>query len=133
MSAIKIRTALETALAAMSPVIQTAYENVPFTPPAQSVPFQVCHILLAEPDNSTYGREHQELGYMQVRLMYPLNAGSSAAMTRAELIRATFYRGATFVSSGVSVIIQRTPEILPASVEDQRYTVIVRVRFYANI
>jgi hypothetical protein len=133
MSTVSIRAALETALNGMSPAIATAWENIPFTTPAESVPYQVVHLLLAEPDNSVYGGEHRELGYMQVRLLYPLNAGSAAALTRAELIRDLFPRGATFQSGGISVIIMRTPEILPATVEDGRYAVVVRVRFYANI
>jgi hypothetical protein len=133
MSTVSIRAALETALNGMSPAIATAWENVPFTTPAESVPYQVAHIILAEPDNSVYGAEHRELGYMQVRLLYPLNAGSAAALTRAELIRDLFARGVSFQNSGISVIIMRTPEILPATVEDGRYAVVVRVRFYANI
>lgn len=133
MSTVSIRAALETALSGMSPAIATAWENVPFTTPAESVPYQVAHLIFAEPDNSVYGAEHRELGYMQVRLLYPLNAGSSAALTRAELIRDLFQRGTSFQSGTVHVIIMRTPEILPATVEDGRYAVVVRVRFYANI
>lgn len=133
MSTVNIRAALESALNAMSPAVSTAWENVPFTTPAQSVPYQLVHVLFAQPDNSVYGSEHQELGYMQVRLMYPLNAGTGAAMARAELIRDTFPRGASFSSGGITAIISRTAEIVPPTVEDGRYAVIVRVRFYANI
>ena len=133
MSTVSIRSALETALNNISPALATAWENRPFSPPAQTVPYQIVHVLFAEPDNSVYGPEHRELGYMQIRLMYPLNAGSAAAMARAELIRDTFARGESFTSSGITAISMRTPEILPATVEDGRYAVIVRVRFYANV
>ena len=133
MSAVSIRAALETALAAMSPTLDTAWENQAHTPPAASVAYQIINLLLAEPDNATYGSEHQELGYMQVRLMYPQQSGSGAAITRAELIRTTFYRGATFSSGGVNVIVQRTPEIMPGFVEDGRYQVVVKIRFFAHI
>ena len=54
------------------------------------------------------------------------------AEARAELIRDTFYRGRTFTASGVSVTIERTPEIAPAITEPDRYVVPVRVRFFAN-
>lgn len=131
MNTVSIRAALENALAAITPALATAWENQSFTPPAASTPYQIANVLFAEPDNDTFGSEHREIGYMQVRLMYPMQAGSGAAMTRAELIRTTFYRGATFTFGGVSVIIQRTPEILPGIVEDGRYQVLVRVRFFA--
>lgn len=133
MSAVSIRAALESALAAITPAISTAYENNPFTPPAASVPYQVCHVIFARPDNREIGRSHQELGYMQVRLMYPLNAGSGAAMARAEIIRATFPRASSVSSGGIVATIIETPEIEPAGIEENRYNVIVRIRFRSFI
>ena len=133
MSAIKIRAALEVALNAMSPSLSTAWENQAFTPPAATVAFQVVHIMNAQPSHAECGRNYQQLGYMQVRLMYPLQIGSSTATTRAELLRTTFYRGATFTASPVNVLITDTPEIMPGQVEDGRYAVVVRIRFRANI
>jgi len=132
MSALSIRTALQTGLAGISPALDTSWENQAFTPTAGTA-YQIVHVLLAEPDNAVYGSEHTEVGYMQVRLMYPPQTGPGAALTRAELIRATFYRGATFSSGGVNVIIMRTPEIMPGTVEDGRFQVVVKVRFFANI
>lgn len=133
MSTVSIRKALESALAAITPAIATAYENAPFKPPAATVPYQICHILFARPDNTEIGRSHQELGYMQVRLMYPMNTGSLAAMTRAELIRTTFPRASTVASGGVTVNIIETAEIEPAGIEDNRYTVLVKIRFRSFI
>jgi hypothetical protein len=133
MSVVSIRAALETALAAMSPSLSTSWENQAFTPPAASTAYQIVNILLAEPDNETYGSRHREIGYMQVRLMYPQQLGSAAAAARADLIRTTFYRGASFTSGSVSVIIMRTPEIVPGFIEDGRYQAVVKVRFFANI
>lgn len=133
MSAVKIRAALETALAAMTPSVLTAYENVNFTPPGAATPYQYAHVMFARPDNQVMGREYQELGYLQVRLMYPAQTGPGAAAARAELLRSTFYRGASFVKDGVTVIISDTPEILPGSIEDGRYAVIVKIRFYSHI
>jgi hypothetical protein len=135
MSALLIRAALEVALAAMSPSLATAYENAPFTAPSPSVPYQQLALLLAEPDNSLVGRAgmYRQDGFLQVDLKYPLSAGPSPATTRAELIRSTFYRGASFTASGVTVNIERTPEIMPARVEEDRFVIPVRVRFYAFI
>ena len=130
MSAVKIKAALETALNGMT-ALSTAWENAPFIPVAGTA-YQQVNILLAEPENVEYGRTHRELGYMQIKLMYPLQVGSVTAITRAELIRSTFYRGASFTSSGVTVIIERTPEIGAGSVEGDRWAINVKIRFYAN-
>lgn len=132
MSVVKIRTALETALNSMSPAVSTAWENVAFTPVAGTA-YQRVDVLFAEPANEEYGAGHREQGYMQVKLMYPLQVGTGTVAARAELIRTTFYRGASFTSGGVTVIVERTPEVSPGSVEGDRYAIPVKVRFFANI
>lgn len=131
MSAVKIKAALETALNGMT-ALSTAWENAAFIPVAGTA-YQQVNILFAEPDNVEYGRTHRELGYMQIKLMYPLQVGSVTAITRAELIRSTFYRGASFTASGVTVIVERTPEIGAGSVEGDRWAIPVKIRFFANI
>ena len=133
MSTVLIRQALEVALNAITPAIATAFENVNFKPPAESVPYQIVHVLFARPDNREIGRSHQELGYLQVKLMYPIRTGSLAAMTRAELLRTAFYRGSTVTSGGVVVNITDTPEITPSGIEESRYSVIVKIRFRSFI
>ena len=131
MSIVNVRAALETALAAIAPAVVTAWENRPLPTVGQTTPYQIVNILLAEPDNATYGTEYHEVGYMQIRLMYPQQVGPAAAMTRAQVIRDAFYRGRTVSDSGTDVIIQRTPEILPGQNIDGRYQVTVKVRFFA--
>lgn len=146
MSTLNIKRALETELDTITPAITTAWENVDFTPPAVTIPFQVVNILFARPGNPIIGREFQESGYMQVKLMYPTKQGTRDAMLRAELLRSVFYRGRVLVSSytynwvdfyyssvNVRVTIDRTPEITPGVIEDGRYTVIVRIPFFANL
>ena len=134
MSQVSIRAALETALAAMTPAITTSWENVSFVPPASSVPYQAAYLLFATPDNPTFGNKyHRENGIFQVSLNYPLQAGDSAARTRAELIRTTFYRGASFASGGVTVTIEKTPEITSGTPDGDRWMVAVKIRFYASI
>lgn len=133
MSAVVIRAALEAALATVSPALATVPENEAYTP-VVGTPYQLVHLLLADPaDPEISGRLHTEQGFLQVTLRYPPNVGSGAAMTRAELIRSTFYRGRTFTSGSVSVVIERTPSIFPAVVEENRWAVRVRIRFYAHI
>lgn len=131
MSLLAVRNALETALNAMSPALATAWENAPYTP-VNGTPYQRVYLLAAEPDNPEMGGHVTERGFMQITLCYPLDAGPNAAMTRAELIRATFPRGAAFTASGITTQVERTPEIAPALIEDDRYCVPVRVRFFAH-
>lgn len=132
MSVVSIRASLETALNSMSPALSTAWENASFTP-VNGTAYQQVHLLLAEPENVEYGSRHREIGYMQVKLMYPLKDGTATAAARAELLRTTFARGNTFTSGAVTVMIMRTPEIQTGKVEDDRYAVNVIIRFFANI
>lgn len=132
MSVVSIRAALETALNGMSPSLSTAWENVAFSPVA-GTPYQIVNVLFAEPENAEYGSRHREVGYMQVKLMYPLQTGTATAAARAQLLRTTFERGNTFASGGVTVMISRTPEIQPGTTEGDRYAINVIIRFYANI
>lgn len=131
MTLLAVRAALETALNAMSPAIDTAWENRPYTP-VQGTPYQRVYLLAAEPDNPEIGTMATERGFMQVTLCYPLGEGPGAAMTRAELIRSTFKRGNAFTASGIVTQIERTPEIAPAMVEDDWYCLPLRIRFFAH-
>jgi hypothetical protein len=133
MSAILVRRALEVALAAMTPALATAWENAPYTP-VVGTPYQRVTLMLAEPDNPEMGSaRYTEQGIFQIDLKYPLNGGPSAVTTRAELIRSTFYRGASFTSGGVTVNIEKTPEIAPGRVEEDRFVIPVKVRIFAHI
>ena len=131
MSLPAVRQALETALNGMSPSLPTAWQNVAFTP-TPGVAYQRAYLLAAEPDNIEIGPGYTERGFLQIDLCYPLGNGPASAEARAELIRTTFRRGASFTASGTTVNIERTPEIAPAQVEDDAFVVRVRVRFYAH-
>lgn len=134
MSQVKIRAALESALNSMSPSLTTAWENVAFSPPALSSPYQSAYVLFAEPENPSFGNGmHRERGIFQVSLRYPVQAGDSAARARAELIRTTFARGATFTNGGVTVTIERTPDVGQGAADEGRWVVPVKIRFYSNI
>jgi len=132
MSATKVRAALETALAAMSPAVSTAFENKVFDP-VPGTPYQRVNLLAAEPLNEEMTASYTERGFMQVTLCYPADKGPGPATARAELIRDTFWRGASFVASGVTTRIIRTPEIRPAFNDGDRFCVPVRIRFEASV
>lgn len=128
----EIRAALETALAAITPSLSTAYENVPFTP-TQGTPYQAVFVMSAEAVNTEIGTAYTEQGYLQVNLQYPLNTGPGAAEARAELIRAAFPRGRSITSGSVTVHITNTVQIGNGRVEDDRYFLPVRIPFHANV
>lgn len=132
MSLAAVRIALETALTSITPAIDTAWQNVSFTP-VVGQPYQRVYLLTAEPDNVEIGPGYTEQGIMQVSLCYPLGIGPQDATKRAEQIRATFKRGASFTASGVTVHIDRTPEISPAQIEEDRFVLPVRIRFFAHV
>ena len=133
MSQTAISNALETRLAAMVPAIATAWENVNFTPDG-GVEYQQVDIMFAEPENPTFGSLfNRQRGFMQVSLRYPLNTGRNAALARAEAVKNWFTRGLSLVDSGVTTIVEKTPEISKAGVVDDRYCVNVRIRFFANL
>lgn len=133
MSLPNIRDALETALASITPPIDIVHQNEEYEPiPDQ--PFCDVFLLPAEPGNSTVGQAyHQELGIMQVNLMYPAAAGTLDCAQRAELVRTTFRRGATFTDGGVTVMVNRTPEIGSGEQEGGRWKQIVKIRWQADV
>lgn len=132
MSVAAIRAALESALAAVTPTIATAWENAEFTP-TPGTPYQRVYVLFAEPANTEISRSYMEQGFMQVSLAYPLNGGPGPAAARAELLRSIFYRGRSLLAAGVTTTIERTPEIAPGQFDGDRYVVPVRIRFFAHI
>ena len=135
MSLNNIRAPLEVALFSILPKIETAWENVEFTP-TPGTPWQEVRFLFNEPDNSTlYDGYHQERGVVQIALHYPVNRGAHAAAERAELIRAVFRRGATFTNGGVTTQIESTPRIGSGMVDEQEkeYVLPVYVRFKTDV
>lgn len=134
MSLAAVRSALETALDGIAPALPTAWENAGFEPPDDGAPYQSVNLLPNRPENPTLGDGfHRLRGILQVTLAYKLGTGAKAAQARAELIQATFPRGASFTASGVTTTIEATPAIAPPMIDADRYCVPVRIRWYANI
>lgn len=131
MAASEARTALLTALGAMSPPLAIANSNTKYNPSADTA-YQRADVLFAEPDNVEYGSNWQERGFLQVTLCYPLNSGLDALMARVDLLRQVFARGASFTSGSTTVTINRTPNVLPGQVEGSTYSVPVRIPFTAS-
>jgi len=112
----------------------TAWENIPFTPPSATVPYQVVWFPDFMIENPTMGDDfHRIRSYIQIDLMYPLLAGTSAIETRAGLIQSTFYRGSSFTNGGITVRVESTPSISGGIVDGDRYKKIVKIRYWADV
>lgn len=132
MSLVIIRLALEKRLNAMSPSLDTAWENTSFKPtPGQA--YQRVTLVPAAPENPTFGDTlRREIGYLQVMLRYPQNKGSKDAQARAEMIKAWFPRGLALTESGSKIVIDRTPTISPSITDGDRYCIPIWIRYYAE-
>lgn len=133
MSTAEIRVALKAQLETLTPPVTTQWENNSFSKPPPASPYQKVDILFATPANPVYGSGWQELGFMQVLLMYPVRDGPEPANLRAEAIRVAFKRGTSLVSGGVVVTVSRTPEIGGGRIDVERWSVPVKIPFYANM
>jgi hypothetical protein len=131
MSLVTIQKVFEVALAALTPPMDTAWENADFTP-SVGVPYQAAYLLPAQPDNPEIGSGYIQRGIFQINLFYPQGKGWKSARTKAEQLRAAFPRGLSLTDAGVIVNIIATPEIGPARAEDDLYFVPVKVRWSAQ-
>lgn len=124
-----IRAALESHLAGMTPELDTAWENVSYTP-TDGVPYQRVALLLADAENPTLGQERViDRGIFQVSLVYPQGTGPAAAQARVTALRERFPAGLVLTSGGYSIRIERTPSGVPALQDEGRYTLPVSIRF----
>lgn len=128
-----VRVALESRLAALTPALPTAYENVAYTP-SLSTAFQRLALLRAAPENPALGSSfYREVGVFQIMLCFPLSGGPGLADDRARLIRGWFQRGSSLTASGTTVTIQSTPTIGPGMSDGSFWCVPVSIPYYANI
>ncbi len=134
MSLPQIRRALEKHLAALTPGVPTAWDNVSFSPPADGSVYQEARFVPNEPngemmDSLTY----IEQGFMQVALFYPQGKGPRDAENRVDALRTHFRRGTTLVEGGVSTIITRVPTVAAAVPADGQWRVPVTIYWQAQV
>jgi len=128
-----IVAALETHLRTLPELPPVAWENVNFTP-VNGTPYVAPFTLFTEPDDAGFrDSSNIQRGYMQIGLHFPTNTGAGAARTLAKRLRRHFPRGSSYVAGGVKTNILATPEITGGTIEEGRYVVRVRVRFYAEL
>lgn len=134
MSLASVRQALELKLAALTPAIETAWENSTFKPTNADTPYQEVRLLPNEPDNNAIGDGYfRERGILQVELAYPLQDGSEAIQARAVLTQSHFKRGTVMTKDSINVTVETTPAIGPGFVARDRWRVPVSVRWFAEV
>jgi hypothetical protein len=127
-----IRAALEARLAAMSPAIVIAYENVNYVP-VVNTPYARINLMRAQPANPEAGKFQQAQGIFQVTLEYPQNVGPGVVEARAKAIADWFPRALSLSASGIVVTIMRAAYIMAGFADGDRWAVPVRVFYQANI
>lgn len=131
-----IRQLLETALNAIVPAIDTAWENIAYAP-VDGRPYQQVNLLFATNQNPSFKSGSTTLtryiGIFQVMLQYPAGTGAKDADARAQLIKSAFPYGQSFTSGAVTVIVSGTPTIAPGRNDGDRWAIPVKVPFFANV
>lgn len=111
----------------------TAYQNASYQV-VSGVPYQLINMTTFKPDEPTQGggyyREH---GVFQVTLVYPVGTGIGSIMTRAELIRSYFKKGLTLSNSGVTTVIDVTPEFGYLQGSSDNISLPVKIGYRADI
>lgn len=133
MAIVSIKKALERHLATVTPALATAYENVAFTPTA-GIPYQRVVVITEKTVNPLLGSDYyREEGTLQVFLAYPTNAGSNAALARAELIQQKFKRGTTLIEGNVQINFFKTPTIQGSLMTNDRLIVPISIPYEAEV
>lgn len=121
-----VEKAVRKRLATLTPTLQTAQENIPFTAPEGM--YQRLQFVISPPTDPTFGKYyHRENVQAQVFVCDKLGVGSTAAISRAELIRDLFSKGTTLEENGTRMHILRTPQIAGAVVAADRFIVPVLI------
>jgi hypothetical protein len=133
MSLLKISAAFEKKLKALDTNFPTALENLPYTP-VTGTAYQRIRVLPATPENPTVGSNyHREVGFCEIVLFYPINAGRGAAQTKAEAIKNHFPRNLSLTEDSQVIKIDRTPTLnVPVQVDD-RYCIPITISYYSEI
>lgn len=127
------RQAVEKRLSDNWTTTSIAFENVPFSEPANGRYLSV-HVLTGQgtqQDISTSPRHRYE-GLIQVRVVVPANEGTELAKTYADTISALF-RSVSFSAGSSGTILCRTPSIQSLGIQDGQFTVVISVPYQRDV
>lgn len=116
------------------PVLSTAWENVPFTPP--DTIYQRVQFFVHPPEDPTISdMYYRERVQMQIFINGPAGVGTGDVDTRAELVRSHFNKGLTIVDSATNmrIYVLRTPQIAGSQVIKDRVIVPVLINLVGEV
>lgn len=123
---LRIRQALEKAVLAVTPAIDTAFENTTFSPRAGE-PYQQLHFLPAKPEAAVIDDSISEVsGVFQITLRYPAGEGVKDVLERAKLYEKAFKVGVKLENE---VFITAPTSVNILGVDGDRYGVAVSIYF----
>jgi hypothetical protein len=123
---LRIRQALEKAVLAVTPAIDTAFENTTFSPRVGE-PYQQLHFLPAKPEAAVIDDSISEvLGVFQITLRYPAGEGVKNVLERARLYEKAFKVGVKLENE---VFITAPTSVNILGVDGDRYGVAVSIYF----
>lgn len=133
----KIVTAIEsrltTYLNSLSPQVRLVVENEKYSPVIGAT--YAKGKIFPQVINPSLGSSHKRYyGYYQVNISGPAGVGSGGVTAIAEGIEALFPRGLQGVTAeaGVYIAFNQTPEIRDAILEDNWYTVPIRIPYQVD-
>jgi len=135
MSLVKIRSAFEVAVNAITPTIPTAYENINYTP-SNGVDYQELYLLPAiNEDISIESSDFVSKGIFQITLKYKTGRGSYDIATRADLYVKSFKTGRKLIKDDVTVIVMDTPKVINLGTSGDRiiYAISINYRAYITV
>lgn len=123
---LRIRQALEKAVLAVVPAIDTAFENTTFKP-RPNEPYQQLYFLPAKPEAAVIDDSISEvLGVFQITLRYPAGKGVKDVLERAKLYERAFKVGVKLENE---VFITAPTSVNILGVDGDRYGVAVSIYF----
>ena len=112
------------------------YENEPYAP-SRGQPYVVVEIDFATPSADEMGESYQEIGLMDLKLLFPTDAGWGDAQAEADRLCTGFKRKTTMVQNSTTVQVHQPPAQTPGFPVTDRgrpsYALPVRVPFFANV
>ena len=123
---LRIRQALEKAVLAVTPAIDTAFENTTFSPKAGK-PYQQLYFLPAKPEAAVIDDSISEVsGVFQITLRYPTGEGVKDVLERVKLYEKAFKVGVKLENE---VFITAPTSVNILGVDGDRYGVAVSIYF----
>lgn len=128
---IEIKQAFELKLNSITPLIQTAYENTPFTPTV-GTPYQELYLLPAYNDNPFIDNsDYISYGIFQITLKYPTGKGSKDILDRVKLYLDNLQSGDNLTQNGITINILNTPSVKNMGVIVDRLVYVISVNYQA--